>query len=253
MKLFVFAVLIAGTQLCSAQSVTPFVIVSGGSTGKVNNIQFDFVIGELATTTIVNRDTLNQGFLQPYYTPSIPLPVTGLQFTAQRISNAQVQLNWKTVQEMNNKGFHIERRKESENSFSTVGFAPSLAAGGNSATPLSYLKTDDNNSTGKTLYRLKQQDIDGNSSYSLMQIVQGTDGKIFTANVWPIPSKGPVYMIASGIQDNERLQVYDMNGRKVKELMIRNNTQVTIDGLQPGTYVVKLVGNQDMFRKIIVQ
>lgn len=253
MKFLLLAILLTGSKLCMGQSVTPHVIASGGSTGKVNNIQFDFVIGQLATTTIVNRDTINQGFLQPYYIPATPLPVTGLQFTAKRISNTQVQLNWKTLQEMNNKGFHIERRKETENSFSVVGFVPSMAAGGNSGSPLSYQKSDDNHSTGKTLYRLKQEDIDGNSRYSLMQIVQGTDGKIFTANVWPVPSKGPVYMIATGIQEHERLQIFDMNGRKVKELMILNNTQVTIDGLQPGTYVLKLVGNQDMFRKIIVQ
>lgn len=253
MKTLILAFLIAVSQLCSAQTVTPFVIASGGGTGKINNIQFDYVIGQPASSTIVNRDTLNQGFLQPSYTPAGTLPVTGLQFTAKRISNSKVQLNWKTLQEFNNKGFHIERRKESENSFSTVGFIPSQSPGGNSLMPLSYQQTDDNNSTGKTLYRLKQQDNDGNSSYSLMQIVQGTDGKVFTSTVWPVPSKGPVYMIAGGLQDNERLQVFDMSGRKVKEMIIRNNTQVTIDGLQPGTYVLKLAGNQDMFRKIVVQ
>lgn len=253
MKYLLTTILITGWQLCLAQSITPHVLASGGITGKVNNIQFDFVLGEIATTTITNRDTINQGFLQPFYSLSTPLPVTGLLFKASRINNQQVQLHWKTLQEFNNKGFHIERKKENETGFTTVGFVNSMAAGGNSVMPLIYLQTDNNNSTGKTLYRLKQEDIDGKSMYSLMQIVPGADGTLIAANVWPIPSTGAVFMIATGLKDNERLQVYDMSGRKVKELLIYNNTQIRIDGLQPGTYVLKLAGNQGLNRKIIVQ
>ena len=253
MKYTILSSLLVITSFTYSQNVTPSIINSGSYTGKVDNIQFDFCLGELATTTIVNRDTITQGFLQPYYLLSGALPVTGWQFTAKRTSPGQVLLNWKTLQEINNKGFYIERKKETAGSFVTVGFIPSQVASGNSSTPLAYQFIDNNNSTGKTIYRLKQEDLNSNQAYSPLQIVPCADVSKLMCHVWPVPSFGPVYVIATGLGENARLLVYDMNGKKVRDLGIQNNTQVRIDGLVKGMYVLSVAGRAEWVYKIIVQ
>ncbi|HYG50060.1 MAG TPA: hypothetical protein VD905_04110, partial [Flavobacteriales bacterium] len=149
-------------QLTKAQTVTPIVINSMGLKGTVSNITFEFSLGEMATITISNGNIVTQGFLQPLSEISAsPLPVIGLEFYAKRINKQQVQLDWKTLQEINNKGFYIERKKENENNFAALRFVDSKGQNGNSSFSLSYMQLDTNNYAGKTYYRLKQEDFDG--------------------------------------------------------------------------------------------
>ena len=180
------------------------------------------------------------------------LPVSGLDFQAKRISNSTVQLNWKTNQEMNNRGFYVERKKENENDFSTIGFSASLASGGNSNLPLNYLKTDLNDFRGKTFYRLKQEDMDGKFVYSVIRFVSGTADNTAGFKVWPVPSNGDVFMTLQDIE-KAQLQVFDMEGRLVQQMPVSGNTRQVISGLVKGTYVVKLAGYKDLFQKIIIQ
>lgn len=179
------------------------------------------------------------------------LPVIGLEFDAKRINNNQVQLNWKTQQEFNNLGFSIERKKENENNFISRGFVNSLATGGNSTIPLGYSKIDINDYAGKTYYYLKQQDIDGRFSYSVIRVVGGSDATT-SLKVWPVPSGGDVNVLLFGI-DKDLLQVFDMSGRLVRQISIKNNTQEKISGLVPGHYILRLAGQKDLTQKIIVQ
>jgi len=181
-----------------------------------------------------------------------PLPVTGLEFTAKRINSNQVQLNWKTLQEFNNKGFSIERKKENENNFTTTGFVNSLAAGGNSSTPLTYSKIDENNFTGITYYYLKQEDINGRFSYSVTRVVSGSIEKTMSLKVWPIPSQGDINVMLQGVE-KDVLQVFDMSGRLVKQLPVLNNTQQKINGLTSGSYIIRLANQNDLVQKIIIQ
>ena len=140
---------------------------NAGTTLTAGNAMIEFTVGEAASITLSNANNmLTQGILQPY-TIGGALPITGLEFYAKRISNTQVQLDWKTLQEINNKGFHIERKKENENSFADMGFVSSNANGGNSNFPLQYQKLDNNNFSGITYYRLKQEDIDGRTVHTL--------------------------------------------------------------------------------------
>ncbi|MEI2822353.1 MAG: hypothetical protein BWZ05_01863 [Bacteroidetes bacterium ADurb.BinA245] len=182
-----------------------------------------------------------------------PLPVTGLEFYTKRLNNTTVQLDWKTIQEINNKGFHIERKKANENSFVTVDFVASIAIGGNSSFPLSYTTTDANNFTGNTYYRLKQEDIDGRSAYSIIRIVKGDVNKQLAMQVWPIPSSGPVNILASGLAKPDVLMVFDITGKLVKQQTLQNNTPVQLNNLTPGTYVVRLAENKDLMQKVVVQ
>lgn len=177
------------------------------------------------------------------------LPVTGLDFSAKRLNARQVQLNWKTTQEIVNKGFAIERKRESGASFVQTGFVASKAPGGNSASLLEYTAIDTNSFYGKTLYRLKQMDVQGVSSYSAIQSVDGA-GKIASLSVWPQPAIGQVHLSVQGI-DKDELQIWNAGGQLIKQQQVANNQVLTLQ-LPAGSYVVRVKGQPELVQKVVV-
>lgn len=229
-------------------------IDNAGTTFINGNIMLEFTIGEAASITHSNSSNIvTQGILQPYGSQGGALPVTGLEFYAKRLNNTAVQLDWKTSTEINNKGFHIERKKENESNFTTVDFVASNAINGNSSVPLNYIKTDANNFTGNTYYRLKQEDKDGRSTYSVIRILKGDVNKQLAMQVWPLPATGPVNVLVNGLTKTDVLMVFDVTGKLVKQLTVQNNLQTQLSGLTPGTYVLKLAANKDLVQRIIIQ
>lgn len=180
------------------------------------------------------------------------LPVTELSFTAQRVNASQVKLDWKTATEHDNKGFYIERKLEQEAGFSSLGFVASLAPGGNSSQPLTYSRNDNNNTTGKSYYRLKQEDLNGQAVWSAIRIVNGANSKPVALKVWPIPVVGNFYVNVEGI-DKDMLMVFDMAGKLKLQLPVQGNTQHQITQLPAGAYILRLATQKDMQQKIIVQ
>lgn len=228
-------------------------IDNAGTTFIAGNILLEFTTGEFASITLNSASNmLTQGILQPLSSGSA-LPVTGLEFYAKRISNTQVQLDWKTIQEINNKGFTIERKKENENNFAAMGFVRTNATGGNSTMPLQYQKTDNNNFAGISYYRLRQEDIDGRTSYSVTRVVRGDVSKQLTMQVWPVPAVGFFNVSVSGLDKPDVVQVLDMNGRLVKQFTIQNNMQQQVNGLPAGTYYIKLASDKTVGQKVVVQ
>lgn len=184
---------------------------------------------------------------------SVALPVIGLEFYAKRLNNTQVQLDWKTIQEINNKGFHIERKKENESNFADMGFVSSSASSGNSSFPLQYQKMDNNNFAGNTYYRLKQEDIDGKTTYSVVRIVKGDATKQLSMQVWPVPAAGFFNVSVNGLAKPDVVQVIDMNGRLVKQFAVQNQTQQQVSGLPTGTYYLKLSSDKTVGQKVVIQ
>lgn len=180
------------------------------------------------------------------------LPVLGLEFTARRLNKQVVQLDWKTMQEVDNKGFSVERKKDNEPAFSAIHFAPSKGVNGNSNSPLQYLHVDPNTFAGKTWYRLKQQDGKGAFTYSMVRVVDGEGGKIVTLKAWPIPAPKEFSVTVTGTE-KDMLQLYDASGKLVRQQNITEGTVVKITGLTAGTYLLKLAGQKEVVQKIIVQ
>ncbi len=233
-------------------SGTGYGVTTAGTTFIDGSSMLEFTAGEFASITLEgNGNLLTQGILQPYNTGTA-LPVTGLALFVQRMDEAKVEVKWKTETEINNKGFYIERKKDNENSFTSIHFTPTAALGGNSSLPLQYLYYDNNNYTGKTLYRIKQEDNDGHSTYSDIRVVNGLS-KHTLMKVWPIPSSGPVNVLVSGIVNTDKLLVIDVAGRVVQQSPVQNNSTIQINRLPPGTYIIRLAENRELLQKIIVQ
>jgi hypothetical protein len=171
---------------------------------------------------------------------STALPVTLVDFRAQRTTPALVQLAWETATEQNNRGFEVERRWQEEITFKTIGFTPSLATTGNSNQLLHYQFTDPNSYKGITYYRLKQVDLDNRSTYTLIRAVKGTGETTVTVLMWPNPNKGQFTIRLEGNSQKLPASITDLNGRIVQQITIYQNTPVNIAGLSAGTYIVSI-------------
>jgi hypothetical protein len=118
-----------------------------------------------------------------------PLPVKFVTFTAQQLKN-KVVLHWQTATEQNNRGFEIQRKLEGQN-YKTIGFVASGNANGNSnqTSAYSYNDMSDPGKPGQVFYRLKQIDLDGNSSFSEVRFINYNMEET-TVLIYPNPANG---------------------------------------------------------------
>lgn len=190
------------------------------------------------------------------------VPVELVSFSA-NVSNNSVTLNWKTATEINNSGFEIERsvisNEERNLSWKTIGFI-----NGNGTTSETHLYSfiDNDLSTGKYVYRLKQIDFDGTFSYSNEVEADLSLPQIFSLEQnYPNPFnpsttiKYTIPNIIMGGVEGSRviLIIYDLLGNEIATLVNENkpagNYEVTFDatnlpagrqGLSSGTFFYKL-------------
>jgi len=172
-------------------------------------------------------------------TARLVLPVTWLDFIARPSGKTSV-LNWSVEQDALNAGFAIERNNNDINSWIQVGYAHRTGADG----VMDYQFTDTEVIAGNTYnYRLRQEDTDGNISYSEIRTV--AFGEVSGLTVVPNPASDFVLLNAgTDAQENLRYALYDPAGRKVAEGMV-NEGQARLDlsQLPAAIYQVLVSGN----------
>jgi hypothetical protein len=100
------------------------------------------------------------------------LPIQLSSFTARHLGGTRVRLDWRTLNETNNYGFFVQRRRASDTSFTEIS---SLIPGyGTTNEPHDYTWTDSNASIARWYYRLKQVDLGGPVRYTEPVIVDVT-------------------------------------------------------------------------------
>lgn len=181
------------------------------------------------------------------------LPIKLRSFTTQR-NRSNVDIAWVTEIEDNNKGFFLER-KISYGGWEEITFMPSKSVNGNSNTPLTYTYVDLNDANGISQYRLKQVDIDGKFSYSLIRSVRG-QGQKSKVIVYPNPSNdGNVNIVFEDFNGIRDVQVIDMGGRIVKQWKSITNNNLSIENLKTGIYTVRILdietGKQDIEKFVV--
>lgn len=175
---------------------------------------------------------------------SAVLPVEFASFEA-KPKGSNVELNWTTATEINNKGFEIERK--SENVWKPIGF---VSGKGTTTLPSKYSFKDDVNDisgSGNIAYRLKQIDYDGTYKYSNeieVQVNTLPAGYSLMQN-YPNPFN-PATVIKYSVKENTHvlLRVFDMLGREVAILLDEEkpagtytiNFDAAAAGLSSGTY-----------------
>lgn len=144
-------------------------------------------------------------------------PVRLISFNA--ISNDKnVLLNWTMSNELNNKGWTIERALINENDWQSVGFVNSR---GNSSSTTGYSFNDNTVVNGTYQYRLKQIDLDGKIAYSNIIIVKiGTSAKEISLEAFPNPARSFTtlrYTIPA--KATVQLSIYTSQGQLISTLV----------------------------------
>ncbi len=177
---------------------------------------------------------------------TLPVELSSFTFT---LNNRDVILSWSTTEEINNKGFDIERTSL-DGTWSGIGF---IAGKGTSNSLQTYSFTDHNLSSGKYLYRLRQSDFNGNFEYFTMinEVILGVPGKFELSQNYPNPFN-PSTKIGYAIPNDSKvsLKVYDITGKELASLInafqpagyytLEINSSQISGGLTSGTYFYKI-------------
>jgi hypothetical protein len=190
----------------------------------------------------MNGDSVDSYFDNLSLTATTTLPVNFVSFTA-AASAQESRLKWQTSQEINNRGFFIERSANGV-AWETIGF---VAAATGSANIYEYQFTDAQPAIGVNYYRLKQQDLDGRYEYSSVRPVQHQySGRTF---IFPNPANDVLSIVT---QENKfKAQIINMEG-KVAATFI-NQKNMAIRHLPSGIYYLRLIydGNRVEHRKFL--
>ncbi len=155
-----------------------------------------------------------------------PLPVELTSFSAS-IADDAVKLNWRTETEVNNYGFDVERATilslpdgGRNSGWKKIGF---VEGHGNSNSPKRYSFVDNDISSGRYAYRLKQIDNDGSFEYSkVIEIDLGLPLQYELSQNYPNPfnpSTTIKYQIPKA--GNVKLTVFNILGEVVSVLIDR--------------------------------
>lgn len=203
-------------------------------------------------------------YMQRYIIPGgATLPIELLNFEATRINPDEVQLNWETQTEINNKGFYLERMFENESMFEPIAW---IDGKGNSTFIEEYAYLDDNAFTGLTYYRLQQVDFDGTTTYSEIRVVTGEENQsdlIGDLNLYPNP-----------VQDFLNVKFQDLGehlGMTIRIKILNSSGQIVysdkqnisayevleiyhLDHLPSGMYILQIqLPDQSMYREKFIK
>ncbi|AFH48971.1 Hypothetical protein IALB_1261 [Ignavibacterium album JCM 16511] len=162
-----------------------------------------------------------------------PIPVELNSFLAY-FDVDRVYLKWQTASETNNKGFEILKSSsgdESESKWESIGFVDGK---GNSTELINYSFVDQDLSSGKYWYRLKQIDFDGSYKLSdkiLVEVPVPTSTVLFQNYPNPFNAITNIVWHAS-VSGLTRLKIFNSLGQEISQFYERYN--------EPGTYTLQL-------------
>lgn len=198
--------------------------------------------------------------LQPTATPSqryfiaakdvSALPVNLVSFTAENAIDHAL-LTWLTASESFNKGFEIERSNDAL-TWERIGYVGSLSQNGTSDETLQYSFKDLAIMKGHNYYRLKQIDLDGTFGYSPIRVVLSDKEKAGQVMIFPNPTTD--YVTLAELSGNEKIHMYDAQGRKIKSVQSTGSTtDISMDGVKEGMYFIHVIqeNGEITYHKII--
>jgi hypothetical protein len=139
------------------------------------------------------------------------LPVKFTSFAATKTSS-KVILNWSTAQEINNNRFEIEKSLDGNN-WQTIAMV--LGAGTTQAVS-NYSYTDTHVSNATLYYRIRQVDLNGQSTVSATQIIRGENSlNSVEARVYASSAHSLQINFNAALAQTVMVRVFDLNGRLV--------------------------------------
>ena len=199
-------------------------------------VYFEVQGPDLNTTTIV---------LEPASFTVLPIELLSFEAIA---AGRSIDLTWSTASELNNDFFTVERSNDGQN-WEELAY---IDGAGNATSQIDYKWSDASPLNGVSYYRLKQTDFDGQFSYSDIRAITVSSQDNLT--VYPNPAKDKL-TVKFANADTETLNVFDLSGRNMKNLigfLAQNDTTCLLDisQLPAGVY---FVSNNDETVKLVKQ
>lgn len=198
----------------------------------------DYTTSDVASYTLEVTNTL--GFKDTSDAFLLGSSLNLILFTAQKIPQQLIRLDWQTNPELNIIGYTIQRRKENENDFSNIGFVNSKAVNGFSNNELDYTVTDSSalNYT-KLFYRLRIEHEDGSFTYSDIRFITA-DATKNGYIIFPNPAKRQVQLYLNEFTQPVIMILYDNIGKKIIEQTINQQTNTIMLPASKGVYIMQL-------------
>jgi hypothetical protein len=187
-----------------------------------------------------------------------PLPIVLLYFAA-NVDGDHVRTEWTTSREINNHFFTLQKTID----FETFYDVESVDGRGNSDAESTYSVTDNHPFPGRSYYRLKQTDFDGNATNSnpVMIDFHASSGPVLS--VYPNPTVGnSVTIQISGLSGDAAVpvEIFNLLGVRVYNATLEQEipglvrTKIEFNGALPhGTYIVKAGKTMQLTRKLAIK
>lgn len=193
------------------------------------------------------------------YCPQAILAADITFFSANKSSDATVDIKWITQNEKNSRKYEIQKSTDGKTFGSIAQFA--ATAGSAQAGSYSYpyqIQPTDNNKT--LLFRIKQIEAEGTTKYSgvhAVKLINKTDAQ---PKIYPNPAKGATSLLFNNNKrGNWEISIYSISGQLLKRYIFNNALTGKINTgneLEKGIYLVKSVNTstQEKFvHQLIIQ
>ena len=204
----------------------------------------DFVLAGISLSTFSDPfSEAAQGSVEQ--ADACPLPITGLQLTAQPKGNT-VNLSWGTLTEINSKTFTVQRSADGGKTWIIVTTQPTKAVNGNSSVPLSYTAQDIVLQSSEYEYRVVETDIDGSTTISnVATVTVSTNGSA----VYPNPTKSLLNVVLLAGVSSASYRMISSDGKIVLSGTMTNagnHGTISVAGIASGVYFLQVTVNNTM-------
>lgn len=236
-------------DICKNDGTDPIIDIDGSSYSGISDV-YDNAPSSMVT--VDSDSTLFCGYNQAGVRVTLPIDlVSFFAFTTQNT----VILRWQTASEINNDFFTIERSKDGR----IFNRLQNVQGAGNSSILIAYSSIDETPYFGRSYYRLKQTDFNGQFTYSKIRSVFIEREETTGMSIFPNPLNQNKLNIrfSEEIEKKEiKVEVRDAIGRivQVEDIPINGDTAqiVLVSALRFGIYhIIVKAGNRTFTKKII--
>lgn len=172
------------------------------------------------------------------------LPLIWLDFELLKKENS-VLLDWKVAEAKNTSHFNIEKKKNEY--FDKIGEVESF----NQVGARDYKFTDNNPHNGWNYYRISQNDIDGNRSYSDTKSVFFSN--ILELSVFPNPTTETIHISGVNANTEYKYSILDASNKQVKSGTYTADMLLDFQDLPDGPYFLLLESNIEIESFLIIK
>ncbi|HRP89968.1 MAG TPA: T9SS type A sorting domain-containing protein [Edaphocola sp.] len=165
--------------------------------------------------------------------PNVPTAVNLISFDA-RLNMDKVDIDWKIAQDKNVSYYEVERSKDGTN-FATL----EKVNAKQSATMLQYQTVDKQPIVGKSFYRLKMIEEDGQISYSSIKPIVYWNNEDAKLMIYPNPTLTDLHIKSAF--NLKQYSIVDINGKTIMKGNLNAHQTISVLDLPSGTYLLNLI------------